>query len=513
MANSNVSKTERSIKNALYGILHILFETLVPFLLRTALLNSLGDKYLGINNLFHSILSILSLAEIGFGEAISFCMYKPIAEKDDDKVCALLKEYKNIYRIIGTIVLVVGLSMIPFLDYFVKDGYPAEINIVFVYLIYLSEIVINYFFFAHESALLGALQRSDLRHQIFLIIEFFSYSIRFIIICFLKNYYLFILVIPLTALVIRLAMHFISKKYYPQFYPHGDISPKEKRHIKSLTKDIAIHKFGNSFSQSINSVITSSYFGLRAIAVFGNYQYIINSLLSLCNTCIVAATASVGNSIVANGREKNYLVFKQINLINSWLVLWCSSCLLVLYQPFMKLWAGEELTSSFFVAVSFTVLFYFSQIRKTVLIFKDAGGIWKSDKYKPIVSGVLNLIICLLFINKLEIASPVIATIICYVFIEIPWETNALFSSYFLDSQKKYYIWLIKNTLFTIACCAICLFVSNKIDFSNKLLLIICKGLLSFVLSNTLFILFNYNNELFKSTVAQILKVFINKRS
>ena len=50
--------------------------------MRTAMIYWLGMEYVGLNSLFTSILSVLNLAELGVGSAMTFSMYKPIAEQD-----------------------------------------------------------------------------------------------------------------------------------------------------------------------------------------------------------------------------------------------------------------------------------------------------------------------------------------------------------------------------------------------------------------------------------------------
>ena len=50
-----------------------------------------------------------------------YAMYKPIAEEDNATVCALLNLYKQLYRIIGTIILVIGLCLLPFINHLVKE--------------------------------------------------------------------------------------------------------------------------------------------------------------------------------------------------------------------------------------------------------------------------------------------------------------------------------------------------------------------------------------------------------
>ena len=70
----------------------------LPFIVRTILIYRFGVEYLGLNSLFTSILSVLSLMELGFGSAIVYSMYKPIADGDTDQVCAYLEYFRKIYK-------------------------------------------------------------------------------------------------------------------------------------------------------------------------------------------------------------------------------------------------------------------------------------------------------------------------------------------------------------------------------------------------------------------------------
>ncbi|MCD7889287.1 MAG: hypothetical protein LUG23_05165 [Oscillospiraceae bacterium] len=145
------SRTKNATRNAIAGIINRIVGLLVPFVLRTALIKVLGEEYLGLSSLFSSILQVLNLADLGFSTAIVYSMYKPIAEGDDDTVCALLKLYRVIYVIIGSIILVVGLCVMPFLDKLISGDYPEGLNIYVLYLMYLVNTVCSYLFLLTEG--------------------------------------------------------------------------------------------------------------------------------------------------------------------------------------------------------------------------------------------------------------------------------------------------------------------------------------------------------------------------
>ena len=50
-----------------------------------------------------------------------YSMYKPLAEKNEHALEVLMNFYAKVYRIIGLVVGVVGLTIMPFLDYIIKD--------------------------------------------------------------------------------------------------------------------------------------------------------------------------------------------------------------------------------------------------------------------------------------------------------------------------------------------------------------------------------------------------------
>ena len=139
------SRLENTIHNSAIGIVSQVATTLLGLLVRTVFIYQLNAEYLGVNGLFSNILTMLSLAELGVGGAIVYNMYKPIAQDDQRTVAKLMNLYGKAYTIIGLIVAAVGLCIMPFLKYIIKDQPDVEgLNII--YLLYLSNTVLSYFF-------------------------------------------------------------------------------------------------------------------------------------------------------------------------------------------------------------------------------------------------------------------------------------------------------------------------------------------------------------------------------
>lgn len=121
---------------------------------------TIGLSYVGLSGLFSSVLMVLNLAELGIGSAMVYFMYKPMAEENVDEVCALLAVYRKCYRVIGSVILLIGICLFPLLHFLANGEVPSDINLEILFAVYLLNNVLGYFLFAYRRSLLIAAQRS-----------------------------------------------------------------------------------------------------------------------------------------------------------------------------------------------------------------------------------------------------------------------------------------------------------------------------------------------------------------
>ena len=127
------SRTKNGVRNIYSAFVNQAISIVLPFIVRTVFIRSLGEQYLGLNSLFVSILNVLNLSELGFGSALVFSMYKPLAQNDTKKICQLLNAYKKIYRGIGVSIMIIGVLITPFVPKIIKGSVPSDINIYVLY--------------------------------------------------------------------------------------------------------------------------------------------------------------------------------------------------------------------------------------------------------------------------------------------------------------------------------------------------------------------------------------------
>ena len=333
-----IERTKNTVRNIIFGSVLKIVNIILPFASRTVILYVLGAQYLGLNSLFHSILSFLSLAELGVGAAMVYMMYKPIAENDKTTIKAILNLYKRLYRIIGTVILVVGASLLPFLDSIIHGEVPDDTNIYILYFIYLINTVLTYWLFGYKNAVLQAYQRSDIESKIGIFITPVSYIVMLSFLAITKNYYAYIIWQPIFTIITNLIRLVIVDKHFPELQPEGEISKEMKTSIFKKVVAILGAKLNTVVLNAADNVVMSAFLGLTVIAVYGNYYYIMSSIITFLAIIYSSMTAGLGNSLQTETLEKNYRDFERFSFMNSWLVGWCTVCLVCLYQPFMRIW-------------------------------------------------------------------------------------------------------------------------------------------------------------------------------
>jgi Polysaccharide biosynthesis protein. len=507
-----IQLTKNASRNIFYGIMFRLVATLCPFLMRTVLLYTLGVEYLGLNSLFTSLLSFLALTELGIGNAMVYAMYKPIAQDDDEAICSLLKLYKQLYAIIGIVILTIGMILFPFIDYFVEGSYPQEVNLQTLYLIYLANTVMSYFLFGYKQSLLMAFQRNDIISRRALFLRLMMYGIQTLVLIFVRNYYIFILALLLYTLGTNIANSIIVDKMYPQYKCRGEVPKSTKADIKKNVLPLMGNKLSDVVLNSSGNLILSAFLGLSMVAIYDNYYYVFSAVVGVLLIVYQSLTAGLGNSIELDTIDKNYGDFKLLTFMNSWIVTWCSACILCLMQPFMKIWVGSDLMFPLSIAVLFTVYFYIFQTERVVLLYKDAAGLWWPDRFRPYIVMGTNLILAITTVQIIGVYG-VILSAIASLLLSFPWSGYILVHGYFRKKMSEYFGLILKYSVIAVIACGLTYGVCSLIHVEG-IRGLACKLCVCCIIPNGVILICNLKNpELNKAgmKVRRIAKNIIGK--
>lgn len=498
---SKIERTKNATRNIIFGMILKVYQILIPFIMRTAMIYFMGIQYLGLNSLFTSVLQVLNLAELGVGSAMVFSMYKPIAVDDKTTICALMKLYKSYYRIIGLIIAIIGGILTPFIPKLINGDIPSGINVYILYLLNLGATVLSYWLFAYKNSILQAHQRTDIVSKVTLLTNTLQYVIQIIVLWMIKNYYVFVLVALFTQVLTNIVTAYTANKLYPHYKAEGDLPKENVKEINQRIRDLFTSKIGTVVYDSADTVVISAFLGLTSLAIYQNYFYIITALTGFISIIFSACTAGIGNSLIVETKEKNFNDLNKFAFIVCWITGFCSVCLLCLYQPFMELWVGKDFMLNMSAVVCLVVYFFIKQLNSLLNLYKDASGMWHEDKFRPLAAALTNLILNLILVQFIGIYGIILSTVIAILVVGMPWLLHNLFTVVFEKERLRSFLGkMFTYCILTIISCIVTYFICSTINTSLWVTLAL-RGFICLIIPNMIFFLAYHKRNEFKQSV------------
>lgn len=503
------SRVKNSAKNTFFAALNMLVQLILKFAVRIVFVRFLSVEYLGLNTLFSNILQVLSLAELGVGSAIVYSMYKPVADGDTEKIKSLIGIYKKFYWIIGGVITVVGLAIIPLLPYLMSGGTTLEVNLNLVYVIYLFNTSVGYFF-AHRRALIFANQRNDIETKVSSVCLIALNAVQLVILAITRNYLLYIVILPIFTLIESVAIMLISHRLYPEIRGKAQkLTEGDKKDLVKNTAAMVGHKLGGVAVNSTDNIFISAFLGLTVLGLYSNYAYITTLMTSVLTLIITATRASIGNLIAAGNKQRAYEVFCDLSYFLFAFLIFCFSCYTALAQDFVSIFFGEELVLPFVTMLLIGINFYIMQSRAIIGAFRETTGLFWKDRYKPFFEVAINIGLDFALVIAIGLPGIVIATIVSNIVCNLTVEPYIVFKYYFGKSVKKYYLVYVLLAIAAAAVCAATFAVGYLIPADGVLMLIV-KAVVCAAVSGVLILVCSLPFKQFRNWL-NILKGFLRK--
>lgn len=510
-----MSRTTNAIKNLQFGILGKLVNLVLAFVSRTIFIYFLGSTYLGVNGLYTEILSLLSFAELGFGSAMTFAMYKPVAEDDHEKIVKLLGFYKSVYRIIAGVITFLGILLLPFLQYIVKGAEWLSVTELRIYfLIFLLNTVVGYFV-TYKYSYLNALQKNYINTNIDTIVSTVSYFAQMLIMLAFKNFLLYLLVNSFVLTISRVVIAIYLNRKYPilKEKPLIPLSMEEKKPIFKEVRGLMVHQFSSVAVHSTDNILISMISGLGVVAVgyISNYNMLMNSVLAFVTILFGSFTSGFGNLVATSSVENYHKVFKEINFLNFWVYGFCSICFWILIPPFITLWIGAD---KLIDSTSFLLIIVNSYLMGQSATFNNARiakGDFGRDKGWALAQALVNLVVSIIAGYYLGLVGIYIGTVVSRLIYVIfrPYSTyRFLFEQSSREFYKKFLIYFV-TVVFTGGVAKVVTF--KLLDSPTVGCFIIATVMVVFITNMSFLIIFFRSNEM-KAWRVRIRNILNNKR-
>lgn len=407
-----MKRTRKSFINVIASVLTNAIILITAFAVQKVLVATKGADYNGINGLFSSVISMMSLADLGIGTAIIYHMYKPVAEKDIGKINTLLHFYKKCYICISGVVLLIGIIVGCFLPLLVGNV-DIEDSIYLIYVLFLVDCLCSYFL-AYKKSLLYADLMNYIPDTIYFVIYLMQNALQIYVLVAFQNFILFLVVKTMGKVVSNLCISFYIRKKYPYTKEKKvDPVPQEiKKDVVTKVRGLLFHKLGKMLVTGSDSIVITGVLGIGTMNLYTNYHLVIGGITALLNRIFETLTNSVGNFLLDSNQERNRDVYYKIDLLN----FWCFGCvaagMYAVLQPLVTLWLGEEFLFDKIVVFVLVINFYLEGMRASINTFKEAAGIFHEDRRIPLIEAIVNLVVSVILAEIMGTTGVFLGTIL-----------------------------------------------------------------------------------------------------
>lgn len=446
------SRLKNSALNFASGFLGRVLTILLNFVVRTIFIYCLNEAYLSVNGLYSNILTVLSLAELGFGSAMVYRMYAPVAVKDYQKTAALLQFYKKIYIIIGVVIFLLGLCVIPFMDYIIKDK-PDISGLTLYYILFLVNTSISYWLSSYKASVLYADQKEYIKTNVQSATTILQSVLQIVLLLLFRKYLLYLLIQLVGNIFLNLYVAHLVDKRYPeiQTYQGASLSAEERVQIRKDTEALVLSRFGHVALNGTDNIIISAVVGVLWVGRLSNYTLICDSVTSVLCQITAAITGSLGNFFATEDKHAGYALFKKVEFLNFWLYGFSFIALVTLLDPFVQIWAGGRFVLGLPISIVIAINFFVAGYMNTLWVFRSTLGLFKQGKFRPILVAILNIVLSIVLGRLWGVFGVLFATFLSRAAISLWYDPLILHRYGFEVSCKPFFARYFRRVLLLTA--------------------------------------------------------------
>lgn len=490
------SRSSNAIKNIIVALLCQAVTFVFSFATRTIFINLLGDEYNGLTSFFQNVVAMLSFTELGVGTAIIYALYKPVAENNIEKLKSLMGFYKKIYRILATIILVLGVIITPTLKFFLETDIPfGKVSLYF--LIYLGNTAVSYLFI-YKSSILNADQRNRTVKLITTIFLVLKHSIEIAVLLLTHSFVAYLVVQLICTVLNNLTISTVANKYYPWLKEKASkLEKSERKTIFDDVKSMFVYRVGGILLNNSASLIMSKIVGVVVLGFYSNYNLWVGAATTFLELIFHALTGSLGNLNSSKDTKSSEKVLRECNFMSFFLYTICAVGMFVLLDDIIYIWLGPERILGKTVCFAMVANLYIYGMLQGVMAYRMTTDLFRITKYIILVTCALNIGLSIGMGLKWGLFGVLIATSIARLVSNFWYEPFMLYKKIFKMSATKHFVKQGMYFVTTLASGAITYFVCDKLFTEVTIISIVVKFVLCVAIPSVIILVLYFRTEEF----------------
>ena len=418
LMESRTPRMKNTIRNTAVSVFCYILIFLFGVLIRKVFLENIEIEFLGFEGLFSNIFAILLTLDFGIGAILLYRLYAAFSDRKKDEIRSLFGIFNRLFHFAAIAIVLFGILIMPFLRFLIHDV-VRDWN--FVYLIYMLQIIGSasaISLMAYRFLLVADQRQSDVA-WIEMLFRILTSVFKVVAIIYTKSYLLYLMLSVLSNIGSVALIAILGRRKYPYiFLGKPDFNLLKDPLMISDIKNAALNRVMSAVHAVSDTLLISIMFGLKQVALYGNYTLIGSSVLAGFDALLAPVGASVGNLVNMESEESGYSVFKSTDLAAFAAANFVFTSMCVLYQPVITLMFGAQ----YLLPLPFVLLFgtsCYQHVRKhSISAFRGTVGEYKKEQIWLATSVVMNLIISIIGLRLWGLAGAALGTVLSNLLVE-----------------------------------------------------------------------------------------------
>lgn len=419
----------------------------------------IGIETLGISSTLSSVVSTLSLAELGFQQAVVFYLYEPLRNSEEQKINTILTVLKRVYEGIGIVFIMAIIAVTPFLNFILKGIIVDKTVLIYYNLLGLNTVMT--YFLAYKRALLYADQKGYISQSIDSIVNVIMCIIKLVIICLLKNYVVYLVVQIIQTITSNIIIHIYCRHNHP-YLCVGKFDWHIFGKIMGEVRNVFICQIAGYIYNSTDNLVISGFVGAVYVGYLSNCTMFTSAIKQTVNSIFGNMTPIIGNMLSENTAiyemEKDFRLYAYIRYLFATVIIipW-----VLLANNLIQIFLGEKYIVNNNIVILLTIDLYIHIVYSMCCEYINGSGLFKADKQISIIGALTNITASIIFVRVFGIAGVLIGTVISQVVFWIG--RSAVVYRKVFKVEIKYYLRYIAENMLWIVCTGISILSSIQV--------------------------------------------------
>ncbi len=446
------------ISNILLQIITIFSGFIIPKLI----LENFGSEVNGLVASLNQFLSYITLLEGGITGVVMTALYKPIVEKNDEKISSIMNTSKSFFRKISIIFVIYTLLLSFVYPLVFKTHFSFEYIMSLTWILSIG-LLIQYTYSINLRVLLNA----DKKVYIVSLVQASIIILNIILSIVVVNNFNSVHLLKITSNLLFILQPIVYSIFVKKYFKLDNNAPQDKNLLKNRWNGFAIN-LAAFIHFSTDVTILSIFTNLQIVSVYSVYALVTNGLRQF----VIAVTNGINPTIgqtYASGNDselnKKMDLYEYIILLVVFLLFTLAG---ILITPFVMIYTSKIADANYYQPL-FGVLIVLSEALYLIK-YPHLHLAYSANKYKEVtpssyIEAFINIVISIILVNKYGIVGVAIGTTVAMLYKMI---FHVYFSTKIVKSRKQK-------------------------DYYNKLLLFVIATILGIYLCNLVPIELNYN--------------------